>query len=83
MFCGFWSFDRIDQNGGWFVSRIKDTANFEVVEELRTWWGNSIPLEGKSLQAVLDHLHRQEIDVRITLSFDHKRGSSESTTRTF
>jgi len=82
-FYDFWLFDRIDQNGGWFVSRVKDNANFEIVEELRTWRGNSIPLEGKSLQAVLDDLQRQEIDVRISLSFDRKRGSSASATRTF
>jgi len=82
-FYDFWLFDRIDQNGGWFVSRVKDNANFEIVEELRTWRGNSIPLEGESLQAVLDDLQRQEIDIRITLSFDRKRGSGASATRTF
>jgi IS4 transposase len=82
-FYDFWLFDRIDQNGGWFVSRVKDNANFEIVEELRTWRGNSIPLEGESLQAVLDDLQRQEIDVRITLSFERKRGSGASATRTF
>jgi IS4 transposase len=82
-FYDFWLFDRIDSNNGWFVSRVKDDANFEIVEELRTWRGNSIPLEGKSLQDVLDDLQRQEIDVRITLSFDLKRGSSGSRTRTF
>ncbi|ELY31744.1 transposase (ISH5), partial [Haloferax volcanii DS2] len=71
-------FDRTDQNGGWFVSRVKDNANFEIVEELRTWRGNSIPLEGESLQAVLEDLQRQEIDVRITLSFERKRGSGAS-----
>jgi len=82
-FYDFWLFDRIDQNGGWFVSRVKDNANFEIVEELRTWRGNTIPLEGQSLQAVLDDLQRQEIDVRITLSFERKRGSGASATRTF
>jgi len=82
-FYDFWLFDRIDQNGGWFVSRVKDNANFKIVEELRTWRGNSIPLEGESLQAVLDDLQRQEIDVRITLSFERKRGSGVSATRTF
>jgi len=82
-FYDFWLFDRIDQNGGWFVSRVKDNANFEIVEELRTWRGNSIPLDGKSLQDVLDDLQRQEIDVRITLSFERKRGSGASATRTF
>jgi len=55
----------------------------QAIEELRTWRGNSIPLEGQSLQDVLDDLQRQEIDVRITLSFDRKRGSCASTTRTF
>ena len=79
----FWLFDRIDTNGGWFVSRVKEDANFDIVEELRTWRGNSIPLEGQSLQDVLDDLQRQEIDVEITLSFDRKRGSCVSTTRTF
>ncbi|GGJ14067.1 IS4 family transposase ISH32 [Halobellus salinus] len=82
-FYDFWLFDRIDQNGGWFVSRVKEDANFEIIEELRTWRGNSISLEGESLQAVLDDLQRQEIDVRITLSFDRKRGSGASSTRTF
>ncbi len=32
----FWLFDRIDTNGGWFVCRVKDDANFDIVEELRT-----------------------------------------------
>jgi len=82
-FYDFWLFDRIDANDGWFVSRIKDDANFEIVEELRTWRGNSIPLEGESVQDVLDDLHRQEIDIRITLSFERKRGSCWRTTRTF
>jgi len=82
-FYDFWLFDRIDANNGCFVSRVKDDANFEIVEELRTWRGNSIPLEGESLQDVLDDLQRQEIDIRITLSFDLKRGSCASRTRTF
>ena len=33
----FWLFDRIDANDGWFVSRVKENANFEIIEELRTW----------------------------------------------
>jgi len=31
-FYDFWLFDRIDANDGWFVSRIKDDANFEIGE---------------------------------------------------
>ena len=82
-FYDFWLFDRIDANDGWFVSRVKSNANPKVVEELRTWRGNSIPLEGKSLKAVLDDLQRQEIDVLVELNFDRKRGSSATATREF
>ncbi|SDK15652.1 IS4 transposase [Halovenus aranensis] len=82
-FYDFWLFDRIDANNGWFVSRVKSNANPKVVEELRTWRGNSITLEGKSLKAVLDNLQRQEIDVLVELEFDRKRGSSATATRQF
>ncbi|QZA88273.1 IS4 family transposase [Salinarchaeum sp. IM2453] len=82
-FYDFWLFDRIDANDGWFVSRVKSNANPKVVEELRTWRGNSITLEGKSLKGVLDDLQRQEIDVLVELEFDRKRGSSATATRQF
>ena len=82
-FYDFWLFDRIDANDGWFVSRVKSNANPEIVEELRTWRGNSIMLEGKSLKAVIDDLQRQEIDVLVELEFDRKRGSSATATKQF
>jgi len=82
-FYDFWLFDRIDANDGWFVSRVKSNANPEIIEELRTWRGNSITLEGKSLKAVLDDLQRQEIDVLVELEFDRKRGSSATATKQF
>jgi IS4 transposase len=49
-FYDFWLFDRIDTNDSWLVSRVKSNANPEIVEEVRTWRGNSITLEGKSLK---------------------------------
>jgi IS4 transposase len=82
-FYDFWLFDRIDDNDGWFGSRVKSNANFEIVEQLQTRRGNSIALEGKRLQDVIDDLQRKEIDVDIEFSFDRKRGSCRSTTRAF
>src|SRR5699024_433739 len=82
-FYDFWLFDWIDGHDGWFVSRVKSDANFEIIEQLQTRRGNSIALEGKRLQDVIDDLQRKEIDVDIELSFDRKRGSCRSTTRTF
>jgi len=79
----FWLFDRIDANGGWFVTRAKTNANPKIVEELRVWRGNAIDLEEKSLQDVLNNLQRQEIDVLVKVSFDRKRGSSRTGTAEF
>jgi len=79
----FWWFERIDANDGWFVTRVKENANPEIVEELRVWRGNAIDLEGKSLQDVLDDLQRQEIEALVRVSFDRKRGSSRTDTAEF
>jgi len=78
-----WFFDRIDANDSGFVSHVKSNANPEIVEELQTWRGNSITLEGKSLKAVLDELQRQEIDVLVELEFNRKRDSSATATKQF
>jgi len=81
----FWLFDRIDANGGWFLTRLKRNANPECVEELRAWRGNAIPLEGRDLQAVLDDLQRDVIDVRATVSFRRQPsdGTRSQAARTF
>lgn len=65
----FWLFDRIDDNGGWFLTPLKENANPKIVEELRTWRGNTIPLAGNPLQEVLPDLQRDVIDVRVEVSF--------------
>ena len=57
-FYDFWLFDRIDANDGWFGSRVKSNATPEIVEELRTWRGNSITLAGKSLKAIRESASR-------------------------
>jgi len=40
-------FALIDENGGYFVSRLKQNANPVITAELREWRGRAIPLEGK------------------------------------
>jgi putative transposase len=63
-------FARIEQNDGWFVSRLKVNANPEIIDELRTWRGDTIDLEGRHLQEVLPDLYRQIIDVTGTVGAD-------------
>jgi putative transposase len=61
---------RIDRNGGWFVSRLNVDANPEIIDELRTWCGDTIDLEGTHLQEVLPDLYRQIIDATGTVGAD-------------
>ena len=81
----FWLFDRIDANDGWFVTRVKTNANPVIVEELRTWRGNAISLEGTHLQEVLADLHRDVIDVHAEVTFKRQpyRGAQSTATRCF
>lgn len=81
----FWLFERIDANGGWFLTRLKSNANPEVIEECRTWRGNAIPLAGNQLQDVLGDLHRDVIDVRAEVSFRRQpyNGTRRHDTATF
>jgi putative transposase len=65
-------FALIDENGGYFVSRLNDRANPVITDELREWRGRAIPLEGKKIQDVVDDLHRQYIDVEVEVSFQRR-----------
>jgi putative transposase len=70
-------FALIDENDGYFVSRLKENANPLITSELREWRGRAIPLEGKQLRSVLDDLDRKYIDVEVEVEF--KRGPYNGT----
>ncbi|WP_049897302.1 IS4-like element ISH8A family transposase [Natrinema pellirubrum] len=70
-------FALIDENDGYFVSRLKQNANPLITGELREWRGRALPLEGKQLRAVLDDLDRKYIDVEVEVEF--KRGPYNGT----
>jgi putative transposase len=58
---GFFKYRRfalIDENDGYFVSRLKKSANPVITEELREWRDRAIPLEGEQIHDVVDELHR-------------------------
>jgi len=78
-------FALIDENDGYFVSRLKSNANPVITEELREWRGDAIPLEGKKIQDVVDDLYRQHIDVEIEAEFQRRpyAGTRSCDTKTF
>ncbi|WP_233553831.1 hypothetical protein [Halococcus sp. IIIV-5B] len=65
---GFFKFRRfalIDENDGFFVSRLKRSSNPIVAEELQEWSGRTIPLEDKRIYDVVDDLRREHINVEV------------------
>ncbi len=65
-------FALIDENDGYFVSRLKKSANPVVTEELREWRERAIPLEREQIHDVVDDLHREYIDVEVEAKFDRR-----------
>ena len=64
-YCGFHLFDRIDANGGFFLSRAKTNFNPVLVATSRKRRGASIDVVGKRLLDVLPRLHRGVLDVEV------------------
>src|SRR6056297_2883389 len=65
-------FALIDENDGYFVSRLKQNANPVITKELREWRGDAIRLEGKQIHDVVDNHYRTYTDVEVEAEF--KRG---------
>lgn len=65
---GYYSFslfERIQRNAGFFVSRVKSNANFEIASSNLVCRGRSLKLEGKKFQDILPKLKRQTIDLEV------------------
>ena len=72
---GFFKFRRfalIDENDGFFVSRLKRSSNPTITEELQEWPGRAIPLEGKGIFDVAGDLYRKHIDVEVEVEFQRR-----------
>lgn len=65
-------FARISENGGFFVSRLKNKSNPLIIKANRTWRGQSIDVSGMYLQDVLPKLKRQILDVEVEVSFKRR-----------
>jgi IS4 transposase len=78
-------FALIDENDGYFMSRLKPNANPEITAELREWRGDAIPLEGEQIQDVVDDLYREYIDVEVEATFQRREyaGTQSYDSKTF
>ncbi len=67
------TFVRIAEQGGYFVSRLKGTANPRIVSSNKIHRGNSIDVVGKSIKEVLPHLKRKDLDVMVEVEFKRRK----------
>ncbi len=63
-------FALIDENDGYFMSRLKRSSNPVVTDEFWEWRGRAILLERKKIFDVVDDLCRKYIDVEVEIEFD-------------
>jgi IS4 transposase len=82
---GFYSFRRfalIEENDGYFLTRLKTNANPLIVGKRRKWRGRAISLPGRRLQDVLGDLTREIIDVTVEIEFKRRPYAGKQSTDT-
>jgi IS4 transposase len=65
-------FARIEENGGFFLSRLKANANPLLIGSHLVHRGRAIELEGKRWSEVAHRLHREVLDAEVELSFQRR-----------
>ena len=64
--------DRIDRNGGYFITRLATNANPCIVATHRQWRGRAIVLKGKRLKEVASRLQRDVLNVEVEVTFQRR-----------
>jgi IS4 transposase len=68
----FQLFSCIERNGGYFIVRLKKSADPVVVAVHRCWRGRAVPMVGRRVSEFLDRLQRQTLDVEVEVSFKRR-----------
>ncbi len=78
-------FARIQENGGYFLTRLKDNSNPLFLSTLRTYRGNAIELEGKRWKDVKGKMKRSILDAEVEVSFSRRvyRGKRSRDAKSF
>lgn len=66
-------FARIKENGGYFVSRLKNNSNPLLLKSYKTHRGRSIDLSGVHWKDVKDKLKRKVVDAEVEVSFKRRK----------
>jgi IS4 transposase len=70
-------FERVDRNGGFFITRLKDNANPKILFSHRAHRGRCQPIEARKLKSVLPRLKRKSLDTQIEVSVTRRTYGGE------
>lgn len=73
-------FHRIEQRGGFFLTRLKSNANPMIVAQHRRHRGRARDLEGCTLLEAIEGLHRSHVDVQVAFDVPLRGGRVVSKT---
>jgi putative transposase len=73
-------FTRITENGGFFISRLKGTADPTIVSLNSICRGNSIDVVGKRISDVIPKLRRQILDVEVSVQMKRRKYNGKQRT---
>lgn len=65
-------FDRINRNGGFFLTRLKGGVNPTIIEDLSCGAGQRTPTVGKSFKEVSGRLLRATTDLLVEIEFERR-----------
>jgi IS4 transposase len=68
----FQLFSRIQHHGGYFIVRLKKSANPMIIAANRRWRGQSVPIVGERVNTVLGRLMRKTLDVSVEVAFKQR-----------
>lgn len=68
----FQLFSCIARNGGYFIVRLKKSADPLIVEANRRWRGASVPIVGRRVREVIERLQRETLDVVVEVAFKRR-----------
>lgn len=68
----FQLFSCIERNGGYFIVRLKKSADPLVVAIHRRWRGRAVPMIGRRVSEFIGSLKRQAVDVEVEISFKRR-----------
>jgi putative transposase len=73
------AFARVEENGGYYLTRLHALVNPRLLRSLRVHRGAAIELEGKRWKDIESHLRREVLDAEVEIDFPRRKYGGRQT----